>query len=173
MPRVTPYPPDVRRKAAVAVAVYGNSKKAATACGVPASTIRDWRANDADFQGLMAEAEIDFGEQIRANLTQIVELATKETLDRLRHGDFALISRGATVRVPVKARDAAIIAGIAFDKLRLVEGKPTRISDFRERLAHARDSLGATGQAMIATRVEPAAGGPVFPDAATQPLVGG
>lgn len=127
MPRVTPDPPGKRREAAVAIASYGNSKAASEVCGVPASTLRMWRNSDPEFQQLMAQAESEFGERIKADLAKIASLAGAETIDRLQNGDEVIVN-GEDRRVRMRGKDTAIVGAVAIDKLRLLQGQPTRIT---------------------------------------------
>ena len=130
MPRASPYSPLARKQAAVAVMAHGTSKAASKVCGVPASTIRDWRNNDPAFAELLQDAQTEFSEQLQAQLTQIIELAHTNVLDRLRRGDEQVNARtGERVRVPVRGKDCAIIAAVAIDKLRIIQGQPTRITE--------------------------------------------
>lgn len=122
------YSPADRQRAAAAVLAHGTSKAAGKAAGIPASTIRHWRHNDADFGQLCAEAQAEFSEQMQAQLTQIIDLAQSATIDRLTHGNVVLDGKtGEQVRVPINGKDCAIIGAVAIDKLRLVQGQPTKI----------------------------------------------
>ncbi len=124
----TKYTRDDRYKAAAALVSNGNSKAASRQSGIPASTIRHWSQNDADFQMMCQEVRTEFGENIKFKLAEIIDEAADQTLDRLRHGDVVRDTKsGDLVRVPIKGKDAAIIGAVAFDKLRLAENQPTNI----------------------------------------------
>ncbi len=117
-----------RYKAAAALVATGNSKAASRESGIPASTIRHWSHNDDDFQMMCQEIRTEFGEKIKNKLAEIIYESADQTLDRIRNGDVIRDTKtGELVRVPVKARDLAIIGGVAFDKLRLAENQPTSI----------------------------------------------
>jgi hypothetical protein len=67
---------------------------------------------------------------MRAQLAEVVRLATAEAIDRLKLGDVVLDAKsGERVRVPLKGKDAMVIGGIAFDKLRIAEGRSTKITE--------------------------------------------
>jgi len=42
-------------------------------------------------------------------------------------GDYILDKKGEMIRRPMSGRDLTITAGVAFDKLRVLEGQPTQI----------------------------------------------
>jgi len=117
-----------RYKAAAGLVATGNSKAASRESGIPASTIRHWSHNDDDFQLMCQEIKTEFGEKIKYKFAEIINESADQTLDRIRNGDVIRNPKtGELVRVPVKARDLAIIGGVNFDKLRLAENQPTNI----------------------------------------------
>lgn len=148
-----------RQRAAAAVLSHGTSKRAGRLCGIPASTIRHWRTHDEVFIRMVSELEAEFGEKLRAEIVQIVGLATAELRDRLKNGDAVLHPKtGDEVRVPVKAKDAAVILGISFDKLRIIEGQPTRITQERTSVDQLADKLAALSDG-LATQAPKLTGG--------------
>ncbi len=117
-----------RYKAAAALVATGNSKAASRESGIPASTIRHWSQNDDDFLLMCQEIKTEFGEKIKYKFAEIINESADQTLDRLQNGDVIRDSKtGELVRVPVKAKELAIIGAVAFDKLRLAENQPTNI----------------------------------------------
>ena len=146
-PMASKYSPASKQRAAVAVVAHGTSKAASQVTGIPASTIRDWRNNDPNFAELLQDAQTEFSEQLQAQLTQIIDLAHANVLDRLRHGDEQVNARtGERVRVPVRGKDCAIIGAVAIDKLRIIQGQPTRITEAGPNLQELRDHFEAIGQ---------------------------
>ena len=124
----TKYTRTDRYKAAAALVAGSNSIAASRESGIPASTIRHWSHNDADFQMMCQEIRTEFGEKIKFKLAEIIDESADQTLDRLRYGDVVRDTKsGDLVRVPIKGKDAAIIGAVAFDKLRLAENQPTNI----------------------------------------------
>ncbi len=124
----TKYTREDRYKAAAALVATGNSKAASRESRIPASTIRHWSHNNEDFQLMCQEIKTEYGEKIKYKFAEIINESADQTLDRIRNGDVIRDSRtGDLVRVPVKARDLAIIGGVNFDKLRLAENQPTNI----------------------------------------------
>jgi len=140
-----------RYKAATALVSSGNSKDASRQSGIPASTIRHWSHNDDDFQLMCQEVRTEFGEKIKFKLAEIVDESADQILDRIRNGDVIRDTKtGELVRVPVKARDLAIIGGVAFDKLRLAENQPTNIvqhENWEEHLKRVAGKFGAISDA--------------------------
>ncbi len=117
-----------RYRAAAALLATGNSIAASRESGIPASTIRHWVHNDDNFQMICQEIRTEYGEQIKYKFAEIIHESAKETLDRVKNGDVTRDTKtGELVRIPVKARDLAIIGGVVFDKLRLAENQPTNI----------------------------------------------
>ena len=143
----SPYSPADRRRAAAAVVAFGNSKAAGRAVGIPASTLREWRQNDEGFQRLCTELEVEHGEKLRAEIVEILGLASAELRDRLLNGDEGFHPKtGERVRTRLKGRDLAVVLGISFDKLRLIENQPTRITAQVPDLAELAQSFASLAQ---------------------------
>jgi len=123
------YTREERYKAAALYVATGNSMAVSRETGIPASTIRDWLQHDPDFQLICQEYRAECGEKWRYKYAQIIDESTDQVLDRIRNGDFVRDNKtGELNRVPVKAKELAIIEAIHFDKLRLLESQPTRIT---------------------------------------------
>ncbi len=117
-----------RYKAAAALVSTGNSQSASRESNIPASTLRHWAHHDEDFQLMCQEIRTALGEKIKYKYATIIDESADQVLDRLRNGDVIRDTKtGELVRVPIKAKEAAIIGAIAFDKLRLAENQPTTI----------------------------------------------
>lgn len=117
-----------RLRAAAAMVAHGNSLVVSNQTGIPGSTLRHWRRNDEEFQSMCQELWIEYGEEIKATLAQIVRESVEQVLDRLRGGDTVRDPKtGNLVRVPMRGKDIAICGAVAFDKLRLAESQPTAI----------------------------------------------
>lgn len=142
-----------RQRAAAAVVSSGTSKAAGKVCGVPASTIRHWRHNDEGFQRMCAELEAEFGEQLRAEIAGNIGLASRELRDRLENGDVVFHPKTSDlVRTPMRGKDVAVVLGICFDKLRVLEGQPTKIIQDRTSVEVLADKLAALSS-MLAVKV--------------------
>ncbi len=118
-----------RIEAAVYYLVHGSLTKTSKACHIPITTLYDWKQTEwwpSLTEQVRNEKEVEF----QAGFTRVVEAATKEIEDRLEHGDVKLVKTkdGYELRrVPVSAKDAAVVAAIAYDKLRLSLNLPTAI----------------------------------------------
>ena len=107
-----------------ALSIYAECLSASTASevtGIPRSTITTWLDDEE------SNSYIDTLRQaLRANVAhQYVKatmLAVDAIIDRLENGDEQVIQGGEVIRVKVKARDAAAIAGICTDRHALLTG---------------------------------------------------
>ena len=113
-------------RAAAAVVASGSVEGASRQTGIPASTIRDW-GKDEEFKKFGQEIRAEYGDEIKSNLAQIVKEGTDQIRDRIKDGDYILDKNGELKRRPMSGRDLTITAGVAFDKLRVLEGQPTQI----------------------------------------------
>ena len=105
------------------------------ATGVPAQTIRHWRAMDW-FKDLVNELQREDDYSADAKLTKIVNKALDTVVDRLENGDFMFDPKSSSfVRKPLKATDVTRIADTMFDKRNLLRGKPTSISGKTEQIS--------------------------------------
>lgn len=144
------YTREDRYKAAALYVATGNSMAVSRETGIPASTIRHWLKHDEDFRLMCQEVRTEFGEKIKSKYAQIIDEATDQVLDRLRNGDVVRDTKtGELNRVPVKAKEAAIIGAIHFDKSRLLASQPTQITrhESAANLQRLADQFRAIGKA--------------------------
>ena len=120
------YTVEQRAEAAALMVCHGNSLVVSEMVGVPASTLRHWRQNDTEFQSLCEEIRVEFGQRIQGQLSEIIEKAHDQTLDRLENGDEVHTAEGIK-RIKMRGRDTATVAASAYDKLRLSQNQPTTI----------------------------------------------
>lgn len=124
------YTDEDRRRVAVEFALVGNMRRVSKVVGIPERTLTDWRRSEW-FDELLEEVRSETDDIILANQERIIEMAHKELADRIQGGDHHLVKVGSDYevkRVPVKAKDLAVIGGVAYDKRRLSLNKPTSIS---------------------------------------------
>ena len=114
------------RAAVLEYLIKGNQASVSRSLDIPEPTLCDWRKSDW-WDELTEEFRIQKKDQIEAELTQIIEKANAETIDRLENGDV-YVYQGRPMRAPMKGRDTATVGAIAFDKLSLSLGRPTSIS---------------------------------------------
>jgi hypothetical protein len=124
-----------RIEAAVHYMVHGSLTKSAKACSIPPTTLYDWTKAEwwpTLSEQIRRENEIEF----QSGFTRIVEAAIGQIEDRLEHGDVKLVKTKngyAQQRVPISAKDATVVAGITYDKLRLSLSLPTSVRSTSEK----------------------------------------
>lgn len=59
---------------------------------------------------------------------KIIEKAGEIALDRLKNGDEHITRDGQRLRKSISCRDATMVGAIWFDKLRILQNLPTRIT---------------------------------------------
>jgi hypothetical protein len=116
----------------LAVSCYlsaGSYRKAEELCGVKWQAIAQWKHRTPDWwQETVDKLNAEMEEQYRAGWRNVLVKSLDVMQDRLEHGNHKLLKDGTIVRVPVEAKDAVVIGGIAADKLRVSMGLPNRIT---------------------------------------------
>ena len=123
-----PLPVSRRREVVAAwLVARPNHSAAARIVGCHDVSIANWRETEW-FQELEHELLESIESESKARARAIVKAGQEAALDRLERGEQKWDSeRGELISEPVRAKDAAIIAGIWHDKLRIMESKPTKI----------------------------------------------
>lgn len=98
----------------------------AKSTGINRKTLVQWKTTDW-WDTEQTRLQHEKAEQHRQQYSKIVDKANQETLDRLENGDFAHY-QGKKFRIPVKAKEAAIISGIATEKIHLADNMSISIS---------------------------------------------
>lgn len=117
-----------------AVSVFlttGNTRTTATKLGMDRDVLRRWMASKW-WPVALAEMRAKFEEELTAEYGATIRKANLELMERLNQGDVKLNRKGKQVRVPVGARDLALIAAISFDKRQIIRGEPTSIRGARK-----------------------------------------
>jgi len=116
---------DDKINAAFAYIVTGYAEQASQICAVPKRTINDWLKQEW-FQGLIKEAQAYKQDQLDAQWTGLIHQTTDALKDRVLNGDIEYSKKtGEQVRVPVKARDLALLTSIIAEKRALLRGQVT------------------------------------------------
>ena len=126
----SPYTNQDRIKACTVYLVSGTLKGTSKACGIPITTLYDWKKTDW-WQQLSESVRIEKEDEFRAGFTRIIDAAIGRTEEALVKGEAKLVKTKDGYeerRVPVGAKDATMIAAISYDKLRLSMNLPTSIS---------------------------------------------
>ncbi len=120
-----------RIRVALCYLVRGSGQKVANDTGIPRRTISQWIA-EPWWDELLTELRQQNEPEFQAGFRENIKLALGAVKDRLENGETKLVKGkdGEYVerKVPVGAKDAMIISGISFDKLRLSRGDPTTIT---------------------------------------------
>ena len=128
--RNTFYTDEEKRQAAIEYQVTGLYTKTAENLGIPYYTLQEWAKHDW-WHELRESVRRETDDRIEAELAEVVALAHGRIKESLIDGDekVAVNSKGEITRYKVKptGKEAATIAGIAFDKRRLTLNMPTAI----------------------------------------------
>jgi len=119
-----------RRRAVTEYAVLGNMAAVSRRIGVAETTLSVWKQTEW-FQKLLQETYASIGDEILANNLEIARKSQQALLERVENGDSQWVKGDdgyVEVRIPVRARDLAIVGSIAQDKARVQMGQPTSIS---------------------------------------------
>ena len=125
------YTDEDRRRAALEYALTGSLTKVAKRTGIPRKTVSDWKNKSDWWVEVSAKVRHQKEAKILADNEEVIDKAHREIVDRLDNGDVQLVRTKNGVelhRVPVKAKDAAVIRGISDDKRRLSLNQPTAIT---------------------------------------------
>ncbi len=121
VPTGSKYTDDQRTEAAIQYEVTGSFKKTSKITGIPKSTLQDW-AKTEWFIELTVTVRSEKKLRHRARFSKIVDMAQAQTIKELPNAT---------------AQQAAIIGGVAFDKLRLIDNQPTSITGHQDTRALA------------------------------------
>lgn len=125
-----------RIEAVVYFMVHGSLTKTSKACGIPLTTLFDWKQSEW-WPELSEQIRSEKEHEFQAGFSRIVQAAISEIEDRLQHGDVRLVKGKDGYqerRVPISAKDATMVAAISYDKLRLSLNLPTTISSSQKSL---------------------------------------
>lgn len=135
------YTDQQRLEAVTVFAISGSMAEVSRRTGISESTLSGWRHAEW-WPRMVEEVRTRKNAEIDAALTRVIEKAIRSIEDRLDNGDVVVV-REQQLRVPVRAKDAAIVAGVMFDKrqqLRAPQTMPTQAESL-DRLEHLADRL--------------------------------
>ena len=127
------YTDDQRREACLLYSITGVMTRVSSALNIPIQTLYGWKNHSDWWPTLIEEVRLEKEDHIKANLTQIVELSTANTIERLEKGDVQYV-QGKRKLVPMKGKESMVITGIGVEKLQLLNNRPTAISGKQETL---------------------------------------
>ena len=144
------YPPEVVLAALATYAETGNQTAAAENANVSHDAVSDWVKSDqatAITSTLRSAIRFNYAHTIGRSIGMSLACLT----ERLEHGDAVLTRQGTVRMIPVKAKDAAVIASIMIDKYQLLisgineEQAGNRLDAVAARLEAATSKLRANG----------------------------
>jgi len=118
------FPKEKEIEAATIFAVTGDINQTCELTGIQPVHFRKLIKTEG-FQDLLKEIKEENSEKFGAKFAEIVNKAQDILLQRLEHGDPKLLRDGSIVYLPVSMRDTAVVVSTNFDKLQLLQGKPT------------------------------------------------
>jgi hypothetical protein len=161
------YTPEERENAVRTYLALGSYVKAGEALGMCWQAIALWKHRDPVWwEETVAKVQMELEEQYRAGWRNVLSNALSVMQDRLENGNHKLVKvetgedgqhKPVIVRVPVEAKDAVVIGGIACDKLRVSMGLPSRITgkvEDNDRLNDLRKLAQASREARKSAPVE-------------------
>ena len=120
---------------AVKAWLQGESPKVvAEFLNVPVKTLGYW-VESHDWHVLVNALRIDLQGYTNSTLGRLQNMTLKELEDRLTDGDEVLARDGSLVRIKIKARDLASIAGMLFERKEQIERKLDGIPDKSDSIA--------------------------------------
>ena len=108
------YSNEQRTHAALVYLTYGNLNKTSRAVNIPQRTLEDWTKTEW-WRELTTKLREEKKDEFDAGFTRIIDKTIKTIENQLDSGE-------------VKARDAATIMGITFDKRQVLNNQPTSIT---------------------------------------------
>lgn len=115
-------------EAATVFAATGNVKTTSLLTKIPEGTIRNWKDEDW-WLVLQSRVRRENNEQTDAKLTSIIDKTLDKIGENIDQGNVVYDSKTGTMkRVPLNARDLAIITNSTFDKRQLLRGEATKIT---------------------------------------------
>lgn len=109
--RVGRYSLEVKEQAAIEYAICGSLRQVSKNMGINENTVQDWKKNGS-MDATIARVHDQKQEQLRAKYIKGCELAIDHTLTKLPEATAA---------------QSAVISGVFFDKVRLIDNQPTAI----------------------------------------------
>jgi Homeodomain-like domain-containing protein len=148
------YSVDERERAVVLYLIHGNPRRVSELCGIPQRTLQDWIHRSEWWRDSIARIRAELQDELDARLTQILNVAVNQVIDRLENGDEVYVD-GQPVRKKITGRDAAVIAAIAFDKRQILRHEPTAIRSSDSHAARMRRLADNMRQALKGRVIDP------------------
>jgi tRNA threonylcarbamoyladenosine modification (KEOPS) complex Pcc1 subunit len=114
--QVTTYSEGDKFKVLTTYLVLGSLAETAREFNMPLETLKSWK-KQAWWPRMMAQVKGEENAKISARYRNIVLKTQEKLLERIEKGDITVGKDGSEVVLPVRARDLAIITGIATQQL--------------------------------------------------------
>lgn len=116
--------------------------KTAEETGIPLDTLKSWK-KQAWWPRMMGQIRGEENALLAARYRKIVQKTQDKLLERVENGDITLGKDGDQVVLPVRARDLAVIAGIATQQMEKLdsENKQEDTLSVTERLTKIAEEL--------------------------------
>lgn len=148
---MTDYTVEDKIEAAIAWLITGSSVEAGKLSGVNDRTIRNWM-QQTWWEDILKEAQGRKQKELDALWTGLIHKTATEIKDRIDNGETVITKTGEK-KIPVKAKDLAVIMAIAVDKRALARGQATHRTEkinVDERLNKLGNKLEENGKVMDA-----------------------
>lgn len=118
-------------EAVQAFVLFGKVPTVAAMTGIPKGTIAQWKLQQW-WKDLESELRQSDDMELSGKLKRVIDKSVDVITDRLELGDFFYDQKSGEVRrKPVSLRDAHIVAKDMIDKKRVLENKPTQITEHK------------------------------------------
>lgn len=118
-------------EAVQAFIMFGKTPQVEAATGIPRGTIAQWKLQNW-WKDLEAELRSSDDIELSGKLKKVVDKSIDVIADRLENGDFVYNQKdGKLMRKPVSIRDAHVVAKDLIDKKRVLDNKPTSITEHK------------------------------------------
>lgn len=122
----TKYGPQIKLQAVITWLLTGNLSKTEKVLDLPRGIVAKWKTTSDWWPMLAKSIQIERGVELDAELTTLISTTSSTIKDRLEDGDYKYNSKlDKLVRVPVQAKEAAIIMDKAISNRNLLRGDPT------------------------------------------------
>lgn len=127
-----PVPIQQRNQIITEYLLDGNQTRVAARHGLTEACLRRWK-DKPWWEDTKAELQAEIADQVKYSAAGVIRASQERCMERLEKGDPFVMKggeegEGLVVYVPVRALDCARIGTLWLDRLRILEGKPTKIS---------------------------------------------
>lgn len=116
------YSEDEKYKVVTTYLMLGNLSETARQTGISYETLRSWKTQ-AWWPRMLAQIRGEENSQLSARYRKIVLKTQEKLLDRVEKGDVVLDKDGNEQILPVRAKDLAVIAGIATQQMEKLDNQ--------------------------------------------------